>query len=60
MSRKHVRVMRKGGVLTIPWQMREALKLEEGDVLEIEIRDDGSLLLRPTRRTFEESIELEA
>lgn len=59
-GKRVIRVMRKGGVLTIPWHMREALKLEIGDVLAIEILDNGSLLLRPTRRKFEDSLELEA
>lgn len=51
-AKTQTRVMRKGGVVTIPWQFREQLGLEADDILELELRKDG-ILLKPTGRKFE-------
>ena len=44
----HVTTLRAKGQVTIPADVRQAVRLEEGDPVEVEIVDDG-ILLRPMK-----------
>ena len=39
--------VRAKGQITLPEEIRRAAKLEEGDLLEIEVQDEGVIVLRP-------------
>jgi AbrB family looped-hinge helix DNA binding protein len=39
--------VRRASQITLPLVIREAAKLEEGDYLEAEVTESGSILLRP-------------
>jgi AbrB family looped-hinge helix DNA binding protein len=39
--------VRGKGQITLPDEVRRAAKLEEGDLLEIELQDEGVIVLRP-------------
>jgi len=45
---KFVTTIRKKGTVTIPASVRKAARLAEGDVVEIELTDDG-ILLKPKK-----------
>lgn len=47
-NREQVTIVRAKGQLTIPADIRQAARLEEGDPVEVEIVDDG-ILLRPMK-----------
>jgi AbrB family looped-hinge helix DNA binding protein len=40
-------VVRGKGQITLPEEVRRAAKLDEGDLLEIELQDEGVIVLRP-------------
>jgi AbrB family looped-hinge helix DNA binding protein len=39
--------VRRAAQITLPREIREAARLEEGDYLEAEVTENGSILLRP-------------
>jgi len=39
--------LRRAAQITLPRDIREAARLEEGDYLEAEVTENGSILLRP-------------
>lgn len=41
--------LRAKGQVTIPEEIREAARLEEGDPIAFEIQSDGTILLRPQK-----------
>jgi antitoxin PrlF len=45
----NISYMRGKGQLTLPQEVRAAAHLDEGDPVEIEVLDDGSILLRPKK-----------
>lgn len=41
--------IRNRGQMTIPSEVRKAAHIEDGDVIELELIDDGSVVLRPKK-----------
>lgn len=44
-----VSILRGKGQITLPREVREAAHLEEGDPVEIEVTDEGSIVIRPKK-----------
>ncbi len=41
--------IRNRGQMTLPSEVRKAAHIEDGDVIEVELIDDGSVVLRPKK-----------
>ena len=44
-----ISIMRSKGQITLPQEIREAARLEEGDPVKIEVTKDGVIILRPQK-----------
>ena len=44
-----ISIMRSKGQITLPQEIREAARLEEGDPVKVEVTKDGVIILRPQK-----------
>ena len=44
-----ISIMRSKGQITLPQEIREAARLEEGDPVKVEVTEDGVIILRPQK-----------
>ena len=44
-----ISIMRSKGQITLPQEIREAARLEEGDPVKVEVTDEGVIILRPQK-----------
>jgi antitoxin PrlF len=44
-----ISIMRSKGQLTLPQEIREAARLEEGDAVKVEVTEEGVIILRPQK-----------
>ncbi len=44
-----ISIMRSKGQITLPQEIREAARLEEGDPVKVEVTEEGVIILRPQK-----------
>jgi AbrB family looped-hinge helix DNA binding protein len=44
-----ISIMRSKGQITLPQEIREAARLEEGDAVKVEVTEEGVIILRPQK-----------